>query len=327
MVIDKDVENLYDIVNERLKRMLNEELPAAGPDTAYELWRRGFTDPVRVFVKKEPHTKAKMKQKRYRLVSSVAIADEIIERLLFSEQNEAEIDNWRTCPSKPGLGLSLDQQVADLNADVEHRLGPKLKKSDVSGWDWNFKDWLYDMDLLCRAELNSGPGKASWKKLAEARFTCLKYSLFITSSGKIYAQTKPGIMLSGSYITSSTNSRGRACLAVLFGAEWVMTMGDDCLEENEQSVQNLMQLYEKYGFRIRDVEECLVDYEFCSHLFTHGKAVPQNFWKGCYRLLSKDPSDMEFAQFMHEYRNVDDLPEFVQFLIHLPGWSEVIKFI
>ena len=320
------MEHVYGMVNDRLRCMMSATVPQDGPLKAVEMYDLGLCDPVRIFVKKEPHNVEKMANQRYRLVASVSIIDEIIERLLCSTQNNAEIDSWETCPSKPGFGLSSDEQTRKLYNQVEPHMGENLYKSDISGWDWNYHAWLYDLDRSVREKCASGEGHATWSKLLRVRFEALKWTMFVTSDGEVFIQTKPGIMLSGSYLTSSTNSRSRVGAATICGADWAMAMGDDCVEENSSLTQKqLIAAYKECGFRIKDVGVCIDEFEFCSHVFRDGIAIPQNFWKGTFRLLSKEPDVMDLIQFIQEYRHVPrDLSLVLDYLYTLPGWCGVI---
>lgn len=322
---EEDLRTVYECVNVRLRNYLSVGSVSDGPLKAITLVREGLVDPVRLFIKNEPHSREKVDSGRLRLVSSVSMIDELIERLLFGPQNEAEIKEWKTCLSKPGMGLSQDSQAASLFENAAPHL-KRGKKSDVSGWDWCFKSWLYDADLKMRARLNNGFGTV-WHTLAKCRFECMKWTLFATSSGRVFAQMKPGIMLSGSYLTSSTNSRGRVLLARLCGAIWAIAMGDDCNEDNEATPIEMEVVYRKYGFRIRDVAACDEDsFEFCSHTIMSDKAIPLNFPKGLFRLLSKEPSLLNYVQFLNEYRHrPDDLVRVRSFLLSLPDWCREIS--
>lgn len=324
-LLESELVVVYEQVNQRLNRYLHKVMPGDGPLKAYQLVQGGFTDPVRIFVKNEPHSAAKVANRRFRLVSSVSIIDEICERLLGSVQNEAEIDEWLKCPSKPGIGLSTDEQQQAMYKSIRDWLsGAKI--SDVRGWDWAFKAWNYSMDCRARIRLASGPGHATWSKLLTARFECLKWTMFITSGGEIFIQTKPGIMLSGSYFTASTNSRARVGVAFITGAVKAGAMGDDCIEKNDVTEAEFIRRYDELGFTVTDVAVCTTDFEFCSHKFGPAFAVPMNLWKGFFRLISKVPDQAEYLQFLAEYRHRElEILEIEQFLLTLPDWCEVIN--
>jgi hypothetical protein len=272
-------------------------------DPAY-LVRMGLTDPVRMFVKNEPHSLKKLSEGRLRLVASVSIIDEVIERLLCSVQNDAEIAEWVTCPSKPGIGLSLDEQTKVIYDELEPLLG-NAEEMDVTGWDWSVKWWMLNLDVRCRIRLARAPPTSSFAKILHARMWCMARSLFISSDGKCFKQTVPGIMKSGSYLTSSTNSKMRVLLAYLAGAEWAVALGDDSVEDHAEG--NLA-IYERFGIPIKHSRPCgLNSFEFCSHRFVDGVAIPLNWDKGLFRLFSARPEIERAMQFVEEFRHAPEL--------------------
>lgn len=268
-------------------------------------------DPVRLFVKNEPHTQTKASEERWRLISSVSIEDEIIERLLCSKQNEAEIENWLTCPSKPGIGLSLDEQSLAFFKSMEERLG-EAHEADVRGWDNSVKYWMYEFDVQCRIRLCGASKESAFAKILRARFWCLARSVFSTSDGKLFKQLMPGWMKSGSYITSSTNSRMRVGLAYILGAKWCVAMGDDSLESY---VADAIAKYDEFGIDVKMYRECGSSFEFCSNRFVDGVAVPLNWAKGLYRLLCSAPSMERLEQFEREYRHSPELDRCMGFIL------------
>lgn len=328
-------DSLKKAVEERLKTFLLSELPVPSSAFPATLVAEGFCDPVRVFIKNEPHTEEKMAQGRFRLVSCVSICDEIVERYLFSRQNSIEIENWTTIPSKPGMGLSMDSQTQHIFQYAEPYL-KDLIKSDVSGWDWSVPGWLFKADLECRKRLIVSSGehdsviRSAWERMAHARYACLTWTTFITSGGDVFLQRQSGIMCSGSYLTSSSNSRMRVLLAFITGSTWAMAMGDDCNECHgigvQTDVERLKDEYLEYGFRIRDVERGNGEnFEFCSHRFSKKVAVPSNFWKGAYRLSSSIPSVELLTQFRAVYRNSPELAPFMQVLARSEHWSPLFE--
>lgn len=275
----------------------------------------GLADPVRTFVKNEPHSAAKLAEGRTRLIFSISMVDEIIERLLCSDQNMAEIAQWDTIPSKPGMGLGTDEQAATLFADVERQCAPgeQFLSTDVSGWDWSVQGWMFAVDLGRRKFLwerglpRALRGQTRWYSALSGRYRCLMNSVVVLSSGEAFAQATPGIMKSGSYLTSSTNSFTRVALADLAGARWAVAMGDDCLEALTEDTETR---YAEYGFRLTDAAVCTLEtgFEFCSHRFERSPlgviARPLNVAKGLFRFLSHSTGLPELgAQFRREYRH------------------------
>jgi hypothetical protein len=276
------------------------DLPAEDPQVLVD---RGLCDPVRVFVKNEPHSVEKAEEGRWRLISSVSVVDEIIERLLCQTQNEKEIANWLQCPSKPGIGLSLDEQATSLFASVAHHLA-EAAEADVRGWDWSVKWWMFEMDVEARIRLNGASSDSAFAKILRARVWCLARSVFSTSSGQLYKQTKPGLMKSGSYLTSSTNSRMRVMLAYIVGATWAIAMGDDSVET---WIDNAIERYAQYGIVVKMFRRCGETFEFCSSRFVGDRAIPLNWAKGLFRLLGSRPELGRLMQFREEYRHSPEL--------------------
>lgn len=259
-----------------------------------ELVARGLCDPVRLFVKQEPHTAQKIEQGRFRLISSVSLVDQLVERMLFGPQNNMEIATWFKIPSKPGMGLSTANQISMLWKDLKakHSLHPAAE-ADISGFDWSVQDWELWADLSIRIELGNFPNLM--KRAAISRFYCFMNSVFQLSNGALIEQEMPGLMKSGSYCTSSTNSRIRCLMAELIGAPWCIAMGDDSVEGWTPDAK---EKYLTLGHVCKDYYPCgvnpdgtLREVNFCSHLFTEGRSELTTWAKTLFRFLSTPRED------------------------------------
>ncbi|AHB64347.1 polyprotein P2a2b [Solanum nodiflorum mottle virus] len=263
--------------------------------------RMGLVDPARVFVKQEPHTNKKLSEGRYRLISSVSIVDQIIERLLFGPQNQLEIATWSTIPSKPGMGLSLRSQAELLWNDLKHkhRLSP-ASEADISGFDWSVQEWELWSDLSMRVNLCDDMHEGL-KRLMINRFRCFMFSVFQLSNGELLEQTSPGIMKSGSYCTSSTNSRIRCLMGVLIGSPWIVAMGDDSVEG---WVTGAKEKYLELGHVCKEYRPCettrdgeLSKVNFCSHELSEGRFWLTSWAKTLYKFLdSPNESHVELER-------------------------------
>ncbi|QGY99242.1 P1-P2 fusion protein [Groundnut rosette assistor virus] len=256
--------------------------------TPVELVQHGLCDPIRLFVKGEPHKQAKLDEGRYRLIMSVSLVDQLVARVLFQDQNKREIKLWRSIPSKPGFGLSTDEQVLSFTESLAHRVGVPatelitewnkfLVPTDCSGFDWSVADWMLEDDMEVRNRLTMGLNpllvrlRAGWLK-------CIANSVLCTSDGHLLSQTVPGVQKSGSYNTSSSNSRIRVMCAFHCGASWAVAMGDDALE----SVDSNLAEYKKLGLKVEVGQEL----EFCSNIFKQPNlATPVNVYKMLYKLI------------------------------------------
>ncbi len=312
---------VLDLVLARLAAYLSEDVS----DDPLVNVERNLVDPVAVFVKMEPHKKEKL-QGRERLIASVSMIDEIVARLLFSKQNSKEIDNWEDVPSKPGMGLH-DEGLAMLSEEIRDMAawGP-IADSDVSGWDWNVKWWQLEADIDRRARLLVGTGEevALFRRLGLAHHRLLARSLYVLSNGKVYAQLFWGVMKSGSYVTSSTNSFMRSHLAVYVGSDpdLVIAMGDDCVEG---WVQGAEQEYKRLGFRIKQYHRVTPEEgaEFCSYRFyLDGRVERLNIEKTLFRILCSKPRDELLAQFAFECRHSPLGKEAMDFVCRC-GWLPI----
>jgi len=250
----------------------------------------GLCDPVRLFVKQEPHTSRKVKEGRFRLISSVSLVDQLVERMLFGAQNQLEIAEWEQIPSKPGMGLSLMSQARSLFDDlrVKHSRCPAAE-ADISGFDWSVQDWELWADVEMRIVLGGFGAKLA--QAARNRFSCFMNSVFQLSDGTLIEQMQPGIMKSGSYCTSSTNSRIRCLMAELIGSPWCIAMGDDSVEG---WVDGAKDKYMSLGHVCKDYKPCattisgrLYEVEFCSHVIREDRCWLGSWPKTLFKYLSE----------------------------------------
>lgn len=271
---------LANLVLARLEAIGEEPLATFFDSTPLQLVQKGLCDPIRLFVKDELHSVEKTNQGRMRLIMSVSLVDQVVERVLYRRLNKAEILSHRALMSKPGMGLS-PRGILDLEDFFTRMQNPV--STDISGYDWSVPQWLIDAEmdyrhLMARRQYGSD-------SLMFRRGRLLGFSVLVLSDGTCYQQLVRGIVKSGSYITSSGNSHQRGILAIMVGMmsapslivsardapEQVpihMAMGDDCVED-WIGTQCIRSLYQKLGFKVKEVVTGMVDQrvEFCSYQF------------------------------------------------------------
>uniref|UniRef100_A0AAD2KQ57 P1-P2 fusion protein n=1 Tax=Kalanchoe marnieriana polerovirus TaxID=2885086 RepID=A0AAD2KQ57_9VIRU len=269
----------------RLQKMLEVSFEEMTPE---ELVTHGLCDPIRLFVKGEPHKQSKLDEGRYRLIMSVSLVDQLVARVLFQNQNKREIALWRAIPSKPGFGLSTDEQVREFVESLARQVGTTsedvilnwknyLTPTDCSGFDWSVADWMLQDDMIVRNRLTIDLNPTT-ERLRACWLKCISNSMLCLSDGTLLAQTTPGVQKSGSYNTSSTNSRIRVMAAYHCGAKWAVAMGDDALESCPANLDG----YKQLGFKV----EVSGQLEFCSHVFkAPDLALPVNANKMLYKLI------------------------------------------
>lgn len=312
------------IVDMVIARMQALEGNFEGP---YHAVHNNMVDPIRLFIKNELHSADKARQKRFRLIASVSVIDQLVERVLFSAQNKAEIAQWSSIPSKPGLGLH-DEGLEVLRDEMAAYSKPV--ETDVSGFDWSVKGWMLRLDAVARLRLAGfstsalGLGNTVVERIVLNRVRCLSQAVFVFSDGQVISQGVPGIQKSGSYNTSSTNSRIRWMLARLAGAKAAMTMGDDCVEEYAEGAPAV---YERVGLLIKGYKTVTLSegISFCSHTFTESGVEPERWARMLAGLLQKKPRSLQHQEELltalrFDLRHSSKL-QYVEWLLVQSGWG------
>lgn len=286
-----------------------------------ELIDNGIRFPVRLFIKEEPHKRSKIESGKLRLISGVSLPDQIKERLLGGKQNDAEIDHWRTCTSRPGIGLD-DDSLRGMSVVFQEMLahGP-VCSMDIKGWDWSVQEWELFMDAEARRRLMRAEKGSCVDFFLRAQAYCVSRSVYVMPNGDMIAQLTPGVQLSGSYWTSSTNSRMRAGASLVarqmaghpVGPTVHATMGDDSVERHLEGVKDAL---ERLGHDVKDIKigYQLSDIEFCSHAWrSDGLAIPLSAYKTLYRYLSHPPTSASYLDWYSQLSWV---------LRHFPRWRQ-----
>jgi hypothetical protein len=240
-------------------------------------------DPIRLFIKPEPHSRRKMELGRYRLISSVSVIDQIIDAMLFGEMNAAIIDNWLYTPVRVGW--------SPLNGGW--RCMPYMTEQiaiDKSSWDWTAQGWLFDTVLQIRTRLCQ-TNTEKWLELASWRYKALfQQPWFVTSRGLLLQQKSPGVMKSGCFNTLIDNSimqlilHTRCMIRMGKPIGNILVMGDDTLQDA---------LYgDELDRYISILSECSIvkahEYklEFCGFSFhVSGNVEPVYRGKHAYKIL------------------------------------------
>lgn len=187
------------------------------------------SDPIRLFVKPEPHLNKKIEEGRFRLISSVSIVDQIIDHMLFDPMNDLMVSNWPLVPPKVGWSEKWGGW----------KIMPRKTwlAIDKSSWDWTVQSWMIDIIFELRKRLCANLSD-TWVNLAQWRYEQLYVCpVFVTSGGLYLRQVHPGVMKSGCVNTISDNSimqvllHHRVCFELGIKPGNLMSMGDDTLQE------------------------------------------------------------------------------------------------
>jgi len=301
---------LNEIVLDRIELRLTTPIEEVKRMSKMERIRRGFLDPVRVFVKDEPHKKAKAIEGRHRLIMSVSIVDKIIEMLLSRHLHKLEIANWMDIPSKPGIGFTDEMNEAVYNQVMA--MG-NMAYADISGWDWSCKQWLLDLCGQGKIALCNNPSP-DWEHLVMMEPVLEGSSVYQFSDGTLVAPSYEGIVNSGKYKTSRDNSWMRVALATLLGAEHVLAAGDDTVESY---VENVEHKYRALGWGLKDYQRVENGFEFCSRWYSANGSYPLNVEKALMNLLHADIRNWISLE-MH-------LLQFIDQTFHHPDFGLVMR--
>lgn len=244
------------------------------------------TDPIRLFVKPEPHKVTKIKSHRYRLISSVSLIDQIIDHMLFGSMNQKMIDNYIDLPSKVGWSPYVGGwKIVPAG---------RMFATDKSAWDWTVQGWLVEAEFSVRCGLmRRDINYEYWRDLASWRYSVLyRDALFVTSNGLLLRQKWPGVVKSGCVNTIATNSIMQVILHHVVCSNMgehprpIWSMGDDTLQYPQEDMEKYCQYLGQYC-KLKEYQQVT---EFAGNRFSPGgKVDPLYFGKHCYNLLHVDP--------------------------------------
>jgi len=286
--------------------------------TSVELVKKGIADVVRVFIKSEPHPREKIDTGRLRLICIFSLAMNTIGRLLFGPMNKLEVDLWRNGPERAscvGMGGS-DDDLIKVWSMVERVGFSEISSADVSGWDWTvlYSELLLDKE---RRKQQLMPLGELQERLIDGYYWCVAMKIFMLSDGTLVEQVVPGILPSGWYCTTSSNTYMRVMVTRLIGSKWSIALGDDSLE---LTVEGAVRKYGEFGKKLKMYEQN--DAEFCSHRWSPETILaPLTSWnRVLYRLLSEAATEERVLQFCYEMRLNTELPEILEEL-ETAGWG------
>lgn len=279
------------------------------------------SDPIRLFVKAEPHKKSKLEDSRHRLISSVSIVDQVIDHMIFGDFNQAVVDNWATTPSKVGWSAYRGGYRA-----IPDQVWLAL---DKSSWDWTVNVWLVELVLQARVNLCTNFNDY-WYELACWRYKELFFNaVFVTSGGTMLRQVNPGVMKSGCVNTIVDNTlmqiilHLRVCIETGQEPGLIYAMGDDTLQERPIDYQAYIDKMGEYSI----VKDGRMANEFAGLRF-HGKRIePLYAGKHAFNLLHADPDNEEalFLSYLllyHRSSRRQIIVDIMQLMgLRVPTWS------
>lgn len=311
---------IIDAVRQRLCNLLNYDIDQL---SAIDLVKGGFCDPVRVFVKNEPHKYDKIRTRRFRIISSVSLVDQIVERVLYAHCTKTEIKKYKDIPSQPGMGFVHEDNL-EFYSKCVNEAGHLLASTDCKGFDWTVEAWELRAEALLTLRLHAQSVSLKYRKLLLNRNICVSRKIFQTSGGQLY-EAEDGIQPSGRFVTSFGNSHIRVIDAVSTGTDFVRAMGDDTVEKAIGTFDEASRLYLKVGKILREYELFDGTFEFCSHKYTKYGAYTLNdikeFMRLCHRedIVSIESYRLALMQFIDDLSGTSRLNEMLDILSRV-GW-------
>lgn len=233
-------------------------------------------DPLKVFVKQEPHKRTKLQEGRIRLIMSVSLVDTIVDRILFRRIMYRATQNF----SKTNIMIGWSPVSGGYRLIQAKFAGVDTISIDKKSWDWTVKIWLLHAvkDLIVRLA-NDAP--EWWLKAVDTRFHMLfEDPTFIFGDGVTSKQRMPGIMKSGCYLTILINSLAQlilhnmALVKLQLPKQRFICIGDDTVQESFPEVESYISFLEHLGFRIEHEFRPAGEIEFAGFIYDENNFQP-----------------------------------------------------
>lgn len=280
-------------------------------------------DPIKLFIKMEPHKTEKIETNRFRLISSVSLIDGLVDRLLymvFAHKVTANFQNTGILigynPTKGGHRF-FNQSFSNKR--------PKLML-DQKAFDWTYKPWMAVVFYNLLLDLNVTP-TPWWESAVQNRMHSLFESPeFIFSDGFKIQQPVRGVMKSGMYMTIIQNSIAILSLHYLSlmrsGISYnepIFVVGDDSILYPPSNVEAYLSAMKTCGVLPKVKEEMIAD--FAGFQYNGINFKPEYLQKHLFSLmhLSRDPivAGMTLRSYLIIYTYVPEMLAYLRRLIVL----------
>lgn len=289
------------MVMTRLKLWFETPLETILAMDGVELVEGFYRDPVRIFIKDEPHSHNKYLEQRWRIIFSVSLIDSLCERMMHSNLNNYEksfYTHGNSAAFSPStIGMSLHERSHESMYKILRFGTPGAKSVDVSFHDWSVDevDGHYEAELRIFQNKLSPSGPVANAMRNEAMI--MMHGLIITGDGQAYQRIVRGMMESGRLITSSSSGKIRFMEAANAGAPWCMCQGDDSVEGSIGTFDEAFAAYRSIGKKIKMYTD---EPEFCSNYWTQNYHYSTNPQKVLFRLLQQ-PENMRTPETLAEF--------------------------
>lgn len=272
-------------------------------------------DPIRVFVKQEPHKMSKLLTERYRLISAVSLTDTMCDRVMLGWLMKAALSSVGLTPimigwSPVGPGCRLVSRLFE---------GKDTRGLDKTAWDWTMKPWLFHAiyDLI----LSLAVGAPSWwVDWFEKRWASLfRDAVFQFADGSQVQQTEWAVMKSGCYLTILLNSVGQLFYHVMamdaigksLDSLKYIVIGDDVTIEDFPEFSEYEDFILQHGALLKPSEPVKIP-EFAGFSFPKWKGIDvyrpeyldKHVWKITHTSLEQLEEVLKSYQLLYAYDDV-----------------------
>lgn len=248
-------------------------------------------DPIKVFIKREPHKTRKLQEGRLRLISAVSMVDTMIDRILFREFF-AWLKDVKSWPCFYGY----TPVVGGYRTPRKMFAKRKVLSTDKQCWDWTVQEWvlmaIYHFIRL-KAIFADDEDEKIWTRLALKRFQALyRHAVFQFADGHKIAQKQWGIQKSGCYGTLAFNSLGQWFLELYADPDFgrntpSMFVGDDVIRSlPRMDLEEYRKKLQDGGCIVKDLEVSGEDesFEFCGFTY-HRDRMPTPAYRQKHNFL------------------------------------------
>lgn len=228
--------------------------------TPQQLLEAGLILPLMPFIKQEPHTVAKLKEGRYRLIFRLAVVAEVLFGHYHRAQNKADIAAYQAetlpGPFYPAIGVGHDDVgLQRLGRYIEKlgETGEGVGSSDASGWDMSFRRAMWMADAARRADridsTSTEDNQYDYRCLLKVAFMSSAHVVLI--GDELFELDDFGPMPSGHPSTGDTNTFGRGATMYCVHSKPALAVGDDLLKRARLALEAMQRLI-RSGINERD---------------------------------------------------------------------------
>lgn len=251
----------------------------------------------------------------------------MVERFFFQAFADAESSCYPNLPTKKGIGFSKEhaEAIGERVFVTSKVLNLPPTGSDVKGWEKNFslecaKGHARHMKRTCS---NLDSCQKTLEKVSNWWACSLVSTPHVLDSGELLVFDDTVVQRSGDFLTTSSNGSQRGTCAEAVDSVSI-EMGDDCIEWNLKSEDELRKAYAEINLPVRDVEvHSGESFLFCSHRFERQTDGSWACWLETWQrmLFESSFSKMnDLSTNLNYMAEIEDMPD-------CPDKSRIIDFL